>query len=43
MKHINIQRLYWLGHVVLMKEDAPAGRVFLMQGSAEVGDKDDLV
>ena len=28
MQRINIQRLRWLGHVVRMEEDAPAGRVF---------------
>ena len=37
VQRINIQRLRWLGHVVRMKEDAPARRI-----SAEVGEKDDF-
>ena len=39
VQRINIQRLRWLGHVVRMKEDIPAERVF----DAKVGLEDDLV
>ena len=42
VQRINIQRLRWLGHVVRMEEDAPGRDGYLMRGSAEVGEEDDL-
>ena len=39
VRRINIQRLRWLGHVVLMEEKASAKVVF----HVGIGEKDDLV
>ena len=42
MQRINIQQLLWLGHVVRMWRRMLRRDGYLMRGSAEVGEEDDL-
>ena len=43
VQRINVQRLPWLGEVVVIEQDVPTRKGFLMQGFAEVGEEDDQI